>query len=167
MSTEQQFETELNSPVGPLRLFSNGEALVGVYFDGHSPAPTNLSGRRDRSPFAEVADQLDAYFSGSRTVFDFKVSIRGTPFQESIWLALRQIPYGQTRSYSQIAEICNRRSAVRAVGAAIGRNPLSIVIPCHRVIGADGTMTGFAGGVARKEWLLQREGALAPAISSG
>ncbi len=162
---DQQFRTEMNSPVGPLLLLSDGEALQGVYFEQHCPAPADVTGREDRSPFLEVIDQLEAYFAGTRTAFDFKIAFAGTAFQEAVWSALRQIPHGQTCSYSQIAADCNRTNAVRAVGAAIGRNPLSIVIPCHRVIGANGALTGFAGGVERKQWLLQHEGVLAPVAS--
>ena len=102
--------------------------------------------------------QLNEYFAGQRRVFDLPLEPQGTPFQRSIWVCLLRIPFGQTASYRAIAEMANNRQAVRAVGAANGKNPIGIIVPCHRVIGSDGTLTGYAGGLERKAWLLEHEG---------
>jgi methylated-DNA-[protein]-cysteine S-methyltransferase len=106
---------------------------------------------------AQTAKQLDAYFAGVREIFDLPLAPRGTPFQHAVWRALAQIPFGETRSYSDIAKAVGRASAVRAVAAANARNPLSIIVPCHRVIGKDGTLSGYAGGIETKRWLLAHE----------
>lgn len=152
------------SPVGPLTLVSDGAAIAGIYFaeSKHGAPPEGPHGE-DKILLA-AKKQLDSYFSGKRRTFDLALAPRGTPFQTRVWNALTKIPYGETKSYGAIAAMIGSPKAVRAVGAANGRNPIPIVIPCHRVIGADGSLTGFGGGMARKEILLDLEkGALFPA----
>lgn len=153
-----QFLHELNSPVGRLKLLSSGETLTGLYFEQHSPAPRDPTGKLDAGPFAEVVEQLEAYFAGVRSGFQLRITFEGTEFQQQVWQELRNIRPGQTMTYSDLAGACDRPKAMRAIGAAVGRNPISIVVPCHRVIGASGALTGFAGGLERKRWLLQHEG---------
>jgi len=152
------------SPVGPLTLVSDGAALAGVYFESqkHGAPP---AGPRGTDKIIDAArKQLDAYFAGKRTSFDVPLAPKGTAFQTRVWHALTKIPYGETTSYGAIANAIGSPKAVRAVGAANGRNPIPIIIPCHRVIGANGSLTGFGGGMARKELLLDLErGALFPA----
>lgn len=148
----------LDSPIGTLRLVSNGSELTGIEFEGQYG---EAEGRELRDPaLAACASQLTEYFAGRRRVFALPLAPGGTPFQHSVWKALARIPYGELRSYRDIARAIGNPAAVRAVGAANGRNPLPIVVPCHRVIGSDGTLTGFAGGLAAKTFLLQLEGAL-------
>jgi methylated-DNA-[protein]-cysteine S-methyltransferase len=154
------YVTTLPSPVGELTLVSDGERLTGLYLPTHRRA-TSLDGAavRDPAPFGAVIEQLDAYFVRERTAFDVPLAPSGTPFQLAVWSALREIPYGQTTSYGAIAGRIGRPSAVRAVGLANGRNPISIIVPCHRVIGANGALTGYGGGLERKQVLLELEGA--------
>jgi methylated-DNA-[protein]-cysteine S-methyltransferase len=148
----------LDSPIGTLRLVSNGSELTGIEFEGQHGEG---NAREFRDPvLAECAGQLTDYFAARRRAFALPLAPRGTPFQQSVWNALARIPYGELRSYRDIARAIGNPAAVRAVGAANGRNPLPIVVPCHRVIGSDGSMTGFAGGLAAKTFLLQLEGAL-------
>jgi methylated-DNA-[protein]-cysteine S-methyltransferase len=116
-----------------------------------------LSGPAARDTFGAVIDQLAEYFAGERRAFDLQTQTGGTPFQRAVWAKLREIPYGETATYSELAVMAGRPSAVRAAGAANGRNPISIIVPCHRVIGADGSLTGFGGGIERKEFLLDFE----------
>lgn len=144
------------SPLGALRLRAEDDALVGIAFLDGAPAPT---AREDvaHPVLAEAWRQLSEYLAGDRTAFDLPLRPRGTAFQERVWAALAAIPFGETRSYREVARHVGRPDAVRAVGAANGRNPLPIVIPCHRVIGADGSLTGYGGGIARKTWLLRHE----------
>ena len=156
-SSAPRYRWKINSPVGELRLFACGDRLAGIYFDAHKPAPKDTSGIADVSPFAAVIRQLDAYFAGSCDRFRIPLDLEGTEFQQAVWSELQMIPYGKTKSYSEVAVACGRSKAVRAVGAAVGRNPISIVIPCHRVVGANGALTGFAGGVQRKKFLLGHE----------
>ena len=148
----------VNSPVGPLTLTGTGDAITGCWFEGHL-RPTEVSAQleRDDGAFADAADQLAAYFAGRLRHFDLPLAPRGTPFQLRVWDQLRQIPYGETRSYGRLAKALASPGASRAVGMANGRNPLSIIVPCHRVIGSDGKLTGFAGGMARKRFLLELE----------
>ena len=153
-----RYQTKVNSPLGMLRLFADDDDLVGLYFPGHSPAPRDTSGKSDVGPFAEVLSQLQAYFERERDDFALSLRMDGTEFQQSVWKELRSIDLGTTRTYGEIAKRCGRANAVRAVGAAIARNPISIIVPCHRVLGASGKLTGFAGGLERKRWLLDREG---------
>jgi methylated-DNA-[protein]-cysteine S-methyltransferase len=148
----------MDSPVGRLRLVSDGQALTRIEFETETRerAP---EGTRSTRPFRDVRRQLEEYFAGERRSFDLPLRPAGTPFQLATWRALRYIPYGETRSYSEVAQRIGKPRAVRAVGAANGRNPLPIVIPCHRVIGASGALTGFAGGLPLKRFLLELEGA--------
>ncbi|MGH8127250.1 MAG: methylated-DNA--[protein]-cysteine S-methyltransferase [Gammaproteobacteria bacterium] len=155
------YYTYHDSPVGNLLLMADDEALIGIHFaDGkHSPAIGNDWKEQPRHPVLLMAKkQLDEYFAGRRRVFDLKLAPEGTPFQRSVWLALRDIPYGQTQSYGDIARRIGKPKAIRAVGAANGANPISVVVPCHRVIGADGSLTGYGGGLPRKRKLLALEG---------
>jgi methylated-DNA-[protein]-cysteine S-methyltransferase len=150
-------ELAVDTPIGTLRLFATGEALVGAYLPGQEGL-TPSSGEGPLPPVLEQArDQLDEYFAGKRRAFDLPLDPRGTEFQRSVWRALSAIPFGATRSYGEIAAALGRPSASRAVGAANGQNPISIIVPCHRVIGRDGSLTGYASGIARKEWLLRHE----------
>ena len=151
----------VDSPVGPLTLVSDGSHLTGVFFVEHRHAPGDV-GRRlaaDEAPpvLRGAAAQLAEYFAGSRTDFDLPLAPAGTDFQHRVWALLRQIPYGTTRSYGQLAAELGAPGASRAVGLANGRNPVSIVVPCHRVIGASGAITGYGGGVERKQALLDLE----------
>jgi methylated-DNA-[protein]-cysteine S-methyltransferase len=147
----------IDSPVGCLRLVSDGENLLRIEF----PQFHRDEGEQGRDPvLASCAQQLAEYFRGERQHFDLPLGAQGTDFQRAVWGALSQIPHGETRSYRDIAAAIGNPSAVRAVGAANGRNPLPIVVPCHRVIGADGSLTGFAGGLKAKTCLLQLEGVL-------
>ena len=152
--------TQLDSPLGPLTLTGNGKTLTAIWFatPKHHKVLQNLSHwRRDDMAFTEVTKQLQEYFVGQRQVFTIEMAPEGTPFQQQVWMALREIPYGQTMSYGQIARAIGNDKAVRAVGTANGCNPLAPIVPCHRVIGADGSMTGYAGGLERKRWLLEME----------
>lgn len=148
------FTTTIDSPVGPLVLTSDGTSLTRVLFDAE-PDPawsTEPSEVLDRA-----VTELRQYFAGERTEFDLRLDPAGTPFQKATWLALRDIPYAQTINYGQLAGRVGNPNASRAVGLANGRNPISIVVPCHRVIGADGSLTGYGGGLGRKRLLLDLE----------
>jgi methylated-DNA-[protein]-cysteine S-methyltransferase len=149
---------ELQSPIGTLRLCANERGLTGLYFAEHRRAPAMPELARTSHPLLDAAvRQLEEYFGGARAQFDLSLAPTGTPFQLAVWNALRAIPYGVTISYSELAHRLGNPAAVRAVGAANARNPLSIFIPCHRVIGASGALTGYAGGQERKRWLLAHE----------
>jgi len=142
------------SPIGDLLLVANGEGLSEIHFPtAHPPEDAVL----DRTRFATVMRQLDEYFAGKRKTFDLKLAMRGTPFQLAVWHALQRIPYGETRTYAGIANEIGRPSATRAVGAANGANPIPIIVPCHRVIGSNGSLTGFGGGIDVKRRLLEFE----------
>lgn len=151
------------SPLGLIRLAASEQGLAGLWFEGqrHQPDPSTWSVDAAHPLLRQAIAQLDDYLAGRRRTFSVPLDLRqGTPFQQSVWQALRQIPYGASASYGELATRIGRPAAVRAVGAAVGRNPLSIVVPCHRVLGADGALTGYAGGLARKTALLQLEGLL-------
>ncbi|HEY9426167.1 MAG TPA: methylated-DNA--[protein]-cysteine S-methyltransferase [Gemmatimonadaceae bacterium] len=156
------------SPVGELLLTATDEGLTRVWFEeNRHGGPRSAEWRRadEVGGAAErilrsASEQLGAYFAGNLTSFDIPLAASGTPFQERVWKALRDIPFGHTTSYGEIAVRMGEPKAVRAVGAANGRNPIAIVVPCHRVIGARGDLTGFGGGIERKRWLLEHEGAL-------
>jgi methylated-DNA-[protein]-cysteine S-methyltransferase len=156
----------IGSPVGPLTLVAAAGRLTGLYMDAqrHLPGPERLGGPGDpaAAPFAAAAAQLAAYFAGELTRFDLPLEPAGTPFQRRVWMALRDIPYGQTVSYGALAAGLGAPRASRAVGLANGKNPISIVVPCHRVIGTDGSLTGYGGGLDRKRFLLALERAGAP-----
>jgi methylated-DNA-[protein]-cysteine S-methyltransferase len=155
--------TDMKSPLGQIRLVSDGALLTGLYFSGqkYEPAP-GLDWRQD--PDSEILKmsvlQLMEYFAGDRKVFQVPIGLQGTPFQREVWKALREIPVGETTTYGELAARVDRVSAVRAVGAAVGRNPVSVIVPCHRVIGRDGSLTGYAGGLDRKRALLELEAAM-------
>jgi methylated-DNA-[protein]-cysteine S-methyltransferase len=150
--------TVVDSPIGPLGLIASEVALQGVVFDGR-----RIRSEGSASVLDEAARQLAAYFEGDLVTFDLPLALDGTDFQRQCWLALATIPYGQTVSYGEQARRIGLGSdKARAVGAANGSNPLPIVLPCHRVIGADGSLTGFAGGLHVKRFLLEHEGALLP-----
>ena len=152
------------SPVGSLLVSAEDEGLTSVWFAPHE-GRIGADWVRDRGgtdvasrTLASARAQLEAYFAGSLRAFDVPLAPTGTPFQLRVWEALRRIPFGETISYSTLARRIGSPDAVRAVGAANGRNPLPIIVPCHRVIGADGSLTGFGGGIERKRWLLDHEG---------
>jgi methylated-DNA-[protein]-cysteine S-methyltransferase len=152
------FTTTLKSPVGLLRLYATEGALTGIYLENQKGIPALTASERDDLPVLLAARrQLEEYFAGERVSFELPLEPAGTPFQQSVWKALREIPLGVTWSYAQLARHVGRASAARAVGAANGKNPLSIVVPCHRVVGTDGALTGYAGGVSAKRWLLEHE----------
>jgi methylated-DNA-[protein]-cysteine S-methyltransferase len=143
----------ISTPIGELLLVSNGDALTGVYMAPHPFEP----GRRDDALLRPARDRLRAYFAGDLLDFSLPLAGAGSTFQTRVWEALCSIPYGSTASYGDIARRIGFPKASRAVGAANGRNPISIIVPCHRVIGADGKLTGYGGGLNRKRWLLQHE----------
>ena len=150
----------INSPVGQLKLVANENALVAVLWDNENPKRVRLAELIEdvsHPILLNTQQQLIEYFSGQRKVFDIPLDFEGTDFQKQVWSALLTIPYGETRSYKQIAQQLGNEKAVRAVGAANGKNPISIVAPCHRVIGAGGALVGFAGGLDKKEILLRLE----------
>lgn len=153
----------VESPLGEIRLFSDGRCLTGLYFSGQKyefrPDP-DWHAIPDLEIFERSRTELREYFAGRRRGFDVPVDLRGTPFQIRVWNALRAIPWGETLSYGDLAGRMGRKEAVRAVAAAVGRNPVSIIVPCHRVVGRDGSLTGYAGGLERKRALLDMEGAL-------
>lgn len=150
--------SELPSPLGTLLLLGDGTALTGLYMPDqkHRP-PLPPSCRRDDGAFREARAQLRAYFAGELRDFDLPLAARGSGFQQRVWSALRGIPYGGTETYGGLAARIGSARASRAVGLANGRNPIGIVVPCHRVIGAGGALTGYGGGVERKRWLLEHE----------
>lgn len=151
------------SPLGPLLLAGDESGLQLLLMELDSrPWRIGEHWRQAGSELDEVCRQLDEYFAGRRRQFELRLAPRGTTFQQAVWQALQAIPYGHTCSYSELAGQIGRPQAVRAVGAANGANPLSIVVPCHRVIGRNGSLTGYAGGLPRKQLLLQLEGALQP-----
>lgn len=151
--------TTMPSPIGTLMLMGTRERLTGLFMERHDPAPSAAvqSGIRDERPFTKARSQLEEYFAGTRKDFDLALGPEGTDFQLRVWNALREIPYGTTISYLELARRLGDEKAVRAVGLANGLNPISIIIPCHRVIGSDGSLTGYGGGIERKRWLLQHE----------
>lgn len=150
--------TIIDSPIGPLTLVRSDEGLTGIFMRDHRPAPEEAGfGERDDAAFAEAVEQFGQYWAGERTAFELPLDPRGTAFQQRVWAQLRAIPFGETRTYGWIAEQLGQPTAVRAVGLANSRNPLSIVVPCHRVVGSTGALTGYAGGVDRKRFLLELE----------
>ncbi|MBL1100782.1 methylated-DNA--[protein]-cysteine S-methyltransferase [Streptomyces coffeae] len=153
--------TVIDSPVGPLTLVATGAALSGLYMteQRHRPPEENFGapGDPDDAPFAETARQLASYFAGDLTDFDLPLKLTGTPFQRRVWEELCRIPYGETLSYGQLADRIGQPTASRAVGLANGKNPVGIVVPCHRVVGSTGSLTGYGGGLDRKRRLLDFE----------
>jgi methylated-DNA-[protein]-cysteine S-methyltransferase len=148
--------TTMQSPLGELTLMAEDGLLTGLFLPGEEMAPP-AGAVRDDGAFAAVRRQLEEYFAGERDAFDLPVGPVGTPFQQRVWDELARIPYGQTISYAELASRIGRPTAVRAAGAANGANPVSIVIPCHRVIGSSGSLTGYSGGLDAKRFLLELE----------
>lgn len=152
-----------DSPVGRLLLTGDSRALTGLYLmdSGRHPVEIEPGWIRKEGELSTARAQLKQYFAGERTEFDLPLAPRGTPFQLAVWEELTHIPFGKTASYGEVALALGKSAlASRAVGLANGRNPISIIVPCHRVIGADGSLTGYGGGLDRKEWLLRHEGSL-------
>ncbi|MGW2558768.1 methylated-DNA--[protein]-cysteine S-methyltransferase [Streptomyces sp. NPDC001514] len=156
--TRTRAHTVVDSPYGPLTLVATDSVLSGLYMDGqrHRPAEETF-GEADPRPFVEAIRQLDAYFAGELKDFDLPLHLEGTPFQRSVWEQLCLIPYGETRTYSDLADALGNPGASRAVGLANGKNPVGIIVPCHRVIGSTGSLTGYGGGLDRKQRLLAFE----------
>ena len=150
----------VRSPIGALTLVAEDDALVGLTFEQHKPTPRLRTSRRGTNEVLEQAEaELARYFARRDGRFETRVVFHGTELERAVWVELSRIPMGETRTYGEIADALGRHGAARAIGAAVARNPLSIVVPCHRVIGKSGLLTGFAGGVERKAWLLAHEGA--------
>jgi len=155
--------TSMDSPIGQLTLTVEGDVLTGVHMHEQRHAPwLSPSIERDDAALAPFVEQMRAYFAGDLTDFDLPIELRGTEFQRRVWGALQDIPYGETISYGELARWVGNPKASRAVGLANGRNPVAIVVPCHRVIGANGSLTGYGGGLERKVWLLEHEGSWSP-----
>ena len=150
--------TTMDSPIGELLLLGDGEALHGLDMQaGRNPLAIQPRWRRDDDAFADVRDQLEEYFGGRRTSFDIPMHLEGTAFQRTVWHALTEIPYGETISYGELARRIGRPDRARAVGTANGQNPIAVIVPCHRVIGADGKLVGYGGGLENKRLLLDLE----------
>jgi methylated-DNA-[protein]-cysteine S-methyltransferase len=158
MAEVEMHYTEHESPIGSLLLIASEAGLAGVFMEQHRHGPArDQAWRRADREFADARRQLDQYFSGKRRQFDLPLAFEGTPFQLRVWNTLLRIGFGETWSYGKLAREIGQPNASRAVGTANGRNPLSIIVPCHRVIGADGSLTGYGGGEQRKRWLLEHE----------
>jgi methylated-DNA-[protein]-cysteine S-methyltransferase len=155
--------TTLDTPIGELLLVGDGRALRGLYMqEGRTAIAVRPGWRAAAEPFADLRAQLAEYFAGRRRAFDVPLTMTGSAFQRRVWRALQDIPYGETISYGELARGIGVPSAARAVGVANGRNPISLIVPCHRVIGADGGLTGYGGGMERKRWLLELEAGVLP-----
>lgn len=160
IAMRRSYYSVVESPIGSLTLRWRDDALVGLYFENHLRILAQRDEwTRDDACLAPVRAQLEEYFRGARTTFELPLAPEGTPFQVRVWTALREIPFGETCSYGDLARSIGKtsRTSARAVGAANGRNPISVIVPCHRVIGADGSLTGFGGGLPCKRWLLDHE----------
>ncbi|MFA1821752.1 methylated-DNA--[protein]-cysteine S-methyltransferase [Virgibacillus oceani] len=153
---ENFYKIEYDSPVGVLEIIGTDEAIYELNFTDKKQTENNLD-QNHPSIFHRCSEQLDEYFQGKRKTFSIGYVLKGTEFQKKVWNALTEIPYGKTGSYRDIAIAVNSEKAVRAVGGANGKNKISIIIPCHRIIGANGKLTGYGGGLWRKEWLLKHE----------
>jgi methylated-DNA-[protein]-cysteine S-methyltransferase len=164
-----RYDDTFESPYGRMLLTASEAGLTGVYFERqkHLPGRARAWERdRDNPHLARARRQLAEYFAGKRRRFDLALDPRGTPFQRAVWNAIALVPYGETISYGELARRAGFPEAVRAVGAATGRNPIGIVVPCHRIVGADGSLTGYAGGLARKRALLRLESGTADLLSA-
>lgn len=151
----------IDTPLGSMLATADDGQITGLYFLDQRDCPTDVAAVATADGvLLDLRDQLQRYFDGNLRRFELPLAPKGTPFQQSVWQQLLQIPFGETRSYNDLARALDNPGAIRAVGAANGRNPISIVIPCHRVIGSDGTLTGYAGGLERKQRLLEIEGVL-------
>jgi methylated-DNA-[protein]-cysteine S-methyltransferase len=152
--------TTIDSPIGELTLVARDGVLSGIYFPGHWHMPAlEVFGTRSERGFEQAQQQLSEYFAGERTEFELETTVAGEEFQRRVWELIDRIPYGQTTTYGEMAQELGNPALAREVGTAVGRNPLSIVVPCHRVVGKDGKLTGYAGGLERKRFLLELEGA--------
>ena len=159
----ETFYLEMPSPIAKLTLVSNGTAITAVHMEcGVFARPENA--KKSHALLIETRRQLEEYFAGKRREFDLPMAAAGTDFQRAVWAALYEIPFAETRSYVEIARAIKKPKASRAVGMANGRNPISIIVPCHRVIGASGKLVGYGGGLERKQWLLEHEQAVALAV---
>lgn len=155
---DTSYFSRMDSPIGTLWLTGDGSALTGLFMQDPRPtASENADWRHDDGRFERTREQLTAYFDGARHTFELPLAPTGTRFQKTVWRALEAIPYGEAISYGELARRIGKPGAARAVGLANGRNPISIIVPCHRVIGADGSLTGYGGGIERKRWLLGHE----------
>ncbi|WP_435174002.1 methylated-DNA--[protein]-cysteine S-methyltransferase [Actinacidiphila sp. bgisy145] len=157
--TATTVHTVVDSPCGLLTLVAREGELSGLYMTDqrHRPPSESFGPRADLPAFDRVEEQLAAYFDGDLSAFDLPLNMAGTPFQKRVWAALCDIPYGQTATYGELAAAMGHPTASRAVGLANGKNPISIIVPCHRVVGSDGSLTGYGGGLTRKRWLLDLE----------
>jgi methylated-DNA-[protein]-cysteine S-methyltransferase len=163
----QTLYTTITSPIGELLLAGDGPALTRLHMlDAPRPVTPSPDWRREDEPFADAARQLSEYFAGERREFDLPLALRGNEFELRVWAALLEIPYGETASYGEIARAIGAPTAARAVGLANGRNPIALIVPCHRVIGADGSLTGYGGGLPRKRYLLDLEAGSLPLVSA-
>jgi methylated-DNA-[protein]-cysteine S-methyltransferase len=152
--------TTIDSPIGELTLVARGGVLSGLYFPGHWYMPAaDVFGARSERGFERAEEQLGEYFAGERTEFELATAVAGDDFQRRVWELIDRVPYGETTTYGEMARELGDVTLARRVGGAVGRNPLSIVVPCHRVVGKDGSLTGYAGGLERKRSLLELEGA--------
>ena len=156
MDNTKYYDT-IQSPIGDLMLISDGKALTGLYMNNEKHVARRTMAIRDKKTLKHPREQLQSYFAGELRAFDLALAAEGTPFQQRVWRALCAIPYGETISYGELARRIGQPTAARAVGLANGQNPISIVVPCHRVIGADSSLTGYGGGLERKRWLLAHE----------
>ena len=159
---DSRFYTTLESPLGEIVLTSSGKEITGLYTPGHSFYVEVKKRSRSSKPFRKAVKQLNEYFSGKRSHFDLPLASEGTAFQKRVWKALGNIRCGETKSYGEIAKSLKSPKSSRAVGSANSKNPLCIFVPCHRVIGADGKISGYAGGVKAKKWLLEHEAKFLP-----
>lgn len=150
---------EFDSPLGVITVQASDTGIKGIWFETYTTKPEMLGKHSDSHPvLSETREQLTEYLAGTRTKFDLPLDADGTEFQKQVWQELTKIPFGETRSYKDIAQAINKPKAVRAVGAANGKNPISVVVPCHRVVGSNRALTGYAGGIDRKQKLLELEG---------
>lgn len=157
-ASRHRYCTTMPSPIGELMLLGDGESITGVFMNVRRWPPTLPTGLvEDLAPFGVAIEQLDAYFAGDLTEFDLPLARSGTPFQQRVWDALHEVGYGTTVTYGWLARRVANPTGSRAVGLAVGRNPISIVVPCHRVVGSNGSLTGYGGGLERKRWLLDHE----------
>ncbi|MCG8423025.1 MAG: methylated-DNA--[protein]-cysteine S-methyltransferase [Proteobacteria bacterium] len=168
MILSQLFVKQTNSPLGSIYFVATDRALTGLYLETQSAQCTANARRVNKHDVIDFAiAELTSYFGGGLTSFSTPIEMSGTAFQKTVWNALLDIPFGETRSYSELAEKVGKPRAARAVGTANGKNPLGIFVPCHRVIGADGSLTGYAGGIANKRWLLAHESAVVAGSDKG
>ncbi len=165
--TDHFYYSPFASPIGELLLVSNGEALTGLHLGPGGPDPRREGWERDDALLGAAREQLRAYFAGELLDFTVALALEGTRFQRRVWDELRRIPFGDAVSYAEVARRVGRPTGARAVGSANGRNPVAIIVPCHRVIAADGTLGGYGGGLGRKRWLLDHEAAVRAAGLAG